>query len=155
MVIHEKLNIAYVSNELKSSVVVAQLDASEKNKKKNRFTPIQYVSTIPKDYSKKNYVSEIKKSQDGKFLYVSNRGHDSIATYKIHQKNGKLELLNTIPTGGKFPRHFAIAPSGKFLLVANQDSNSINIFHRNPRSGLLSETKEVITVPTPNYIRFL
>lgn len=155
MVIHEKLNIAYVSNELKSSVVIAKLDPTELHKKKPRFIPIQYVSTVPNDFLNTNYVSEIKMSQDGRFLYVSNRGHDSIATYKIHPKSGELKLLDIISTGGKFPRHFALSPSGKFLLVANQDSNSVNVFHRSSQSGLLNKTKHRVQVPTPNFIRFL
>lgn len=155
MVINKKLNVAYVSNELKSSVVIAKLDDSELSKEKPRFNPIQYVSTIPKDYSEKNYVSEVQMSKDEKFLYVSNRGHDSIAIYKINQKSGKLTLLDIVLTEGKFPRHFALSPRGNFLLVANQDSNSVNVFHRDLESGLLRRSTESIMVPTPNYIRFL
>ena len=155
MVIHSKLGVAYVSNELKSSVVVAKLDGSEPNKEKARFEPVQYVSTIPENFSEKNYVSEVQMSKDQKFLYVSNRGHDSIAAYEIHQKTGKLKLLEITSTGGEFPRHFAISPEGDYLLVANQDSNEVNVFHRDTQSGRLKESAHSVKVPTPNFVRFL
>ena len=152
MVIHN--DFAYVSNELKSTVVVAKLDGTELNKNKKRFTPIQYVSTIPEGSKTANYVSEVKKSKDGRFLYVSNRGDDSIAIYRINQVNGKLERIAITKTGGKFPRHFAFSPEEDYLLVANQDSNSVNVFSRDKRTGLLTATDRSYKIPTPNYIRF-
>ena len=153
MVINHEMNIAYVSDELESKVIVAKLDSSEPKKLKQRFIPIQYISTLS-DTKMTNYVSEIKLTKDNNFLYVSNRGDDSIALFKVNKKDGTLQFQQKSPTGGKFPRHFALDPSEKFLLVANQDSDNIRVFERNVTTGALRLTKNIIQVPSPNFILF-
>ena len=153
MAMHPHLDICYVSNELFNTVCVAKLDASEPHKIKPRLLPLQYKSTIDQR-DRVSYVSEIKLSPDARFLYVSNRGDESIAIFKVLE-DGQLERTGLVPTGGKFPRHFSITPCGKAVIVANQDSGHIRVFERNLDTGALKETDEVQEIPAPNYIRFL
>ncbi|MBX2886621.1 MAG: lactonase family protein [Granulosicoccus sp.] len=152
MAMHPKLDICYVSNELFNTVCVAKLDASEPEKKKERLVPIQYESTL-ENREQTSYVSEIKLSPDSRFLYVSNRGDNSLAIFKVLE-DGKLERISVVPTGGKFPRHFAITPCGNAVIVANQDSSRLTLFSRDCESGLLEATGADYELPAPNYIRF-
>ena len=85
----------------------------------------------------------------GRFLYGSNRGHDSLVVYKIDEKTGKLEYVEHTLTGGKTPRNFTIAPNGKFLLAANQNSDSIIVFKVDEKSGKLTKTGNNATVSMP------
>jgi 6-phosphogluconolactonase len=152
MVIHPTLDICYVSNELFNTVCVARLDSSDADTVKPRLIPIQYAPTLDnKDIV--SYVSEIKLSPDAKFLYVSNRGDNSIAVFKV-LVDGQLERVDLTPTGGKFPRHFAITPDGKAIIVSNQDSGNIRVFSRDIDTGKIVMTDEVFDIPAPNYIRF-
>ncbi len=152
MVMHPTLNLCYVSNELFNTVCVARLDASEPEKVKQRLVPIQYESTL-ENREQTSYVSEIKLSPDARFLYVSNRGDDSLAIFRV-QSDGKLKRIDIVPTGGKFPRHFAISPCGKAVITANQDSSKVNLFRRDIESGLITATGYEYDIPAPNYIRF-
>lgn len=152
MAMHPSLDICYVSNELFNTVCVAKLDGSEPEKSKERLIPIQYESTLD-DRDQVSYVSEIKLSPDAKFLYVSNRGDNSLAIFKVLEE-GQLERIDIVPTGGKFPRHFALTPCGKAVLVANQDSSTITTFSRDVSTGLIQATGAEYTLPAPNYIRF-
>jgi len=142
-----------VSNELFNTVCVAKLDASDAASKKKRLVPIQYESTLD-NREQISYVSEIKLSPDAKYLYISNRGDNSLAIFKVLE-DGKLERCDLVPTGGKFPRHFAITPCGKGVLVANQDSSMLSIFKRNIETGELLATGAQYDIPAPNYIRFI
>ncbi len=153
MAMHPTLDIAYVSNELFNTVCVAALDASEPDAIKPRLVPIQYESTID-DRDGVSYVSEIKLSPDARYLYVSNRGDDSLAIFKV-LADGKLERSGLVPTGGKFPRHFAITPCGRAVIVANQDSGHVRVFARDVETGALAMTDEINEVPAPNYVRFV
>ncbi len=153
MAMHPDLDIAYVSNELFNTVCVAKLDASDPSETKERLQPIQYVSTL-ENRDQVSYVSEIKLSPDARFLYVSNRGDNSLAIFKILD-DGQLERIDIVATGGKFPRHFAITPCGKAVLVANQDSSNITTFARDIDTGLIAPTGDTYELPAPNYIRFI
>ena len=153
MAMHPTLDLCYVSNELFNTVCVAKLDASDPGEVKARLVPFQYESTI-ENRDQVSYVSEIKLSPDAKFLYVSNRGDDSLAIFRVAD-DGSLERIGLTPTGGKFPRHFAITPDGKAVLVANQDSGHVRVFARDVESGELAMTDEIVEIPAPNYIRFL
>jgi 6-phosphogluconolactonase len=153
MAMHPGLDICYVSNELFNTVCVAKLDASEPDRVKPRLIPLQYESTID-NRDNVSYVSEIKLSPDARFLYVSNRGDDSLAIFRVLE-DGRLERSDLVPTGGKFPRHFGITPCGKAVVVANQDSGHIRVFERNIATGALRMTDEIQQIPAPNYIRFL
>lgn len=153
MVMHPDMDIAYVSNELFNTVCVAKLDSTEPEKTKERLIPIQYESTL-ENRDQVSYVSEIKLSSDAKFLYVSNRGDNSLAIFKVLD-DGQLERIDVVPTGGKFPRHFALTPCGGAVLVANQDSSNITLFSRDKNTGLIAATGEHYDIPAPNYIRFI
>lgn len=153
MAMHPNLDLCYVSNELFNTVCVAKLDDSERKEVKQRLIPIQYESTL-ENRDQTSYVSEIKLSPDAKFLYVSNRGDNSLAIFKVLE-DGQLKRIGLVPTGGKFPRHFSITPCGKAVIVANQDSSRLTVFHRDVESGLLEATGYEYEIPAPNYIRFL
>jgi 6-phosphogluconolactonase len=90
----------------------------------------------------------------GKFLYGSNRGHDSIAIFSIDQATGKLTPQGHVPTGGKTPRNFNVDPTGKWLLAANQNSGTIHVFRIDEKTGKLTPNGEVIEVPTPVCVKF-
>lgn len=153
MAMHPELDICYISNELFNTVCVAKLDASDPDSVKERLLPIQYVSTL-ENREQTSYVSEIKLSPDARFLYVSNRGDNSLAIFKVLD-DGQLERIGLVPTGGKFPRHFAITPCGNAVIVANQDSSTLTLFKRSIESGLIEATGAEFSIPAPNYIRFL
>jgi len=153
MVMHPMLDICYVSNELFNTVCVAKLDSSEPDTIKPRLIPMQYESTLD-DRENVSYVSEIKLSPDAKFLYVSNRGDNSLAIFKV-KDDGQIERTGLVPTGGKFPRHFSITPDGKAVIAANQDSGHIRVFARDIETGELDMTDEIFEIPAPNYIRFV
>lgn len=153
MAMHPTLDICYVSNELFNTVCVAKLDKSEPEATRERLVPIQYESTL-ENRDQTSYVSEIKLSPDAKFLYVSNRGDNSLAIFKVLD-NGGLERIDVVPTGGKFPRHFALTPCGNAVLVANQDSSYLTLFSRDISTGLIQATGATYDIPAPNYIRFL
>jgi len=153
MAMHPSLDICYISNELFNTVCVAALDDTEPTVKKARLVPQQYVSTL-ENREQTSYVSEIKLSPDSRFLYVSNRGDNSLAIFKVLD-DGKLDRIGLVPTGGKFPRHFSITPCGNAIIVANQDSSKLVLFHRDIETGLLSATGDEYEIPAPNYIRFL
>ncbi|MEM9892179.1 MAG: lactonase family protein [Actinomycetota bacterium] len=152
MAMHPTLDLCYVSNELFNTVCVARLDKSDPSVIKERLVPIQYESTLD-DRAQTSYVSEIKLSPDARFLYVSNRGDDSLAIFAVAD-DGSLTRTGIVPTGGRFPRHFAITPCGKAVVVANQDSGTLRVYDRNVETGDLTMTDEQLDLPAPNYVRF-
>jgi 6-phosphogluconolactonase len=141
----------YVLGELRSSVTVFKSPGSDVD----NFHSIQQISTLPKGFSGRNDAAEIAIHPNGKNLYASNRGHDSIAVFAIDPKNGRLKPVSDVPTGGKEPRHFAIDPSGKYLLAENQFSNNIVVFKIDAATGGLTPTGQVVEVPSPVNIAFL
>jgi 6-phosphogluconolactonase len=116
----------------------------------------QLIATLPVSYDptgKDHYASEIKISQDQQFVYVSNRGHDSIVSYQVKAGN-QLRLLQHIETQGSFPRHFALSPCENWLIVANQLENNVVAFKRDNGTGLLSDGTEVLTLNSPVNVLF-
>ncbi len=140
---------AYVIGELSSTVTAFAYDASLGTLKS-----VETVTTLPAGFSGKSYPAEIAVSPDGRFLYGSNRGHDSIASFAIDGTTGQLRPLGHTPTGGNWPRHFAIDPTGAYLLAANQRSNSVVVFRIDPRTGALKPAGHEITVPEPACVTF-
>jgi 6-phosphogluconolactonase len=116
---------------------------------------IQTLSTLPgrrkADYS----TAEVQVHPSGKFLYGSNRGHNSIAVFTIDQATGKLTFVETQPTQGKTPRNFGIDPTGQFLLAANQDTDNIVVLRIDLETGRLQPTPHRIDVPRPVCVKFL
>ncbi len=141
---------AYSLNELNSTITSFAFDS-----KKGTLSPFQTISTLPTGYKGGNSTAEIKIHPNGKFLYSSNRGHDSIAVFKIHEKLGTLTPLQEQKTGGQTPRNFNITPNGKFLVAANQRSNDITVLKLDPETGLLTPTSHRVETPRPVCIRFL
>lgn len=147
---HPSGKFAYVLSEMASTVTVFSYKA-----KTGSFSSLQTISALPDDYSGPKEAAEIAVHPLGKFLYSSNRGHDSIAVFAIDQKKGTLKSLGQVLTGGKTPRHFAIDPTGAYLLVENQESNNIVIFHIDPASGSLTPTGQTVEVPSPVCLTFV
>ncbi|OPJ57308.1 lactonase family protein [Clostridium oryzae] len=146
---HPKCNFLYVINELSSEVTVLKYDSSTFKLKK-----LQTLSTIPQDYNHESLCAAIKISPDGRFLYASNRGHNSIAIFKIEKNIGTLEFICVIPTGGDFPRDITITPDGNTLYAANQKSDSITVFHIDKDTGILKKDSEDISISIPVCICF-
>ena len=119
------------------------------------FQHVETVSTLPADYKEANTGAEVVVAASGKFVYASNRGHDSIAVFAVNQDTGSLTLVQDVPTQGRTPRNFAIDPSQNFLLVGNQNSNEIVEFRIDPRTGRLSPTGHRVQVPSPVCIVFV
>src|SRR5882724_336214 len=141
---------AYVVNEMASTVNTLSFDA-----KTGTMQSEQTVSTLPAGFSGHNDTAEIEVHPNGRFVYASNRGHDSIAVFAVDAKTGKLKLVEDVPTQGKTPRNFQIDPTGTRLFVANQESGNLVEFKLNPRTGHLSPTGETVKVPNPVCIKFV
>jgi len=142
-------NYMYVLGELRSNVTVFKNDARE------TFRQMQQISALPARFSGRNDAAEIAIHPSGRFLYTSNRGHESIAVFAIEPKTGALTLLANVPTGGKEPRHFAMDPTGHYLLAENQFSENIVEFRIDLTTGKLTATGEVLQVPSPVCVAFL
>ena len=151
--IHPSGRFVYVLNELKSTVTVFSVAAQKKNQP--YLVRRQQVPALPKNFSGRNDAAEIAVHPEGKYVYASNRGHDSITVFAIDEAGGTLSPVVDVPTGGKEPRHFAIDPSGKYLLAENQLSNNIVVFKIDPATGGLTPTGQVVEVPSPVDIAFL
>jgi 6-phosphogluconolactonase len=139
----------FVLNEMHSTVTTFARDAGKGNLKE-----LQTLSTLPKDFKGTNSSADIHVSPDGRFVYCSNRGHDSIAIFAINPRNNLLATVGHESTRGKTPRNFAIDPSGRFLLAANQNSDSIVVFRIDPKTGRLVSTGQVAQVPSPVCLKF-
>lgn len=119
------------------------------------FTELQAVSMTPEGFGEYNLCAAVHFSPDGRTLYASNRGHDSIAVFSADGETGALELLQRAPTLGVWPRDFAIAPSGRHLLAANQKSDTIVTFDIDPKTGKLEPNGRIVQVPKPTCIQFV
>jgi 6-phosphogluconolactonase len=145
---HPNGQIAYVINEMGSTITVFF-------RAKGTLVKRQTVSTLPNNFHGNTTCAEVQVHPSGKFVYGSNRGHDSIAVFSVDGKNGELTLVEHQSTQGKTPRHFAIDPTGKWLLAENQDSDSIVIFRIDQSSGKLSAIGEKVEVGSPVCIQFV
>jgi 6-phosphogluconolactonase len=147
---HPSSKFLYVINEMASTVTGFSYNAASGSLK-----PLSTVSTLPEDFKGNNDTAEIEVSPGGKFLYGSNRGHDSITVFAVDPATGTHKFLESVPTGGNKPRNFAIDPSGNYLFAANQQSNNIVIFKINQESGRLTPSREVLETPSPVCIKFV
>ncbi len=144
-----KIPYGYVSNELDNTIATYKFDSNM-----GKLSLLQILPTLPEGYSGKNSTSGIFTSKDGKFVYISNRGDDSIAVFKVKEKTGKLEKVAIVPTQGKQPRFFTFDPSGNWLFAANEKSHNIVKFRVDRDTGLLIETEDVIKTGSPVAIIF-
>ena len=147
---HPNGKFAYLINELDNTIV-----ALSYNSENGGLTEIQAVSTLPEEYTGETKTAEVKVHPNGKFLYGSNRGHDSIVTYRINSESGKLTLAGFQNTGIKNPRHFNIDPSGTFCIVGNQDTNNILLFKVDIKTGLLIPTATNFSIGKPICVKFM
>jgi 6-phosphogluconolactonase len=150
VIFHPNGRWAYLVTEMGNTVHFFLWDAQ-----RGVLTESQSISTLPADFQGVSTSAEIKVSANGRFLYTSNRGHDSIAVFSIAPESGRLALIQHIPTGGRTPRNFDFDPSGHWLLVSNQDSNNAAVFQMDPQTGKLTPAGKPIPVPSTFCPRFL
>ncbi|CAI6083610.1 lactonase family protein [Cohnella sp. JJ-181] len=146
---HPNLPFGYGINELNSTITVYAYDADD-----GKLEVVQTVSTLPDDFEGDNACADIHLSPDGRFLYGSNRGHDSLAVYGVGQESGLLAPVEYAPTLGGHPRNFAVSPDGRFVLVANRDGHHIVTFGRDADTGKLLPTGSELRVSKPVCVRF-
>lgn len=142
--LHPKQPFAWSLNELTSTVTTFKVDATN-----GRLDPLTTVSTLPAGFTGGNSTAEIFVHPDGRFVYASNRGHDSIAMFAVNDTTGALTLAQNEPIGGKTPRSFALDPAGRWLLAAAQGSDVINGFKIDPATGRLASVPLRVEVPVP------
>jgi 6-phosphogluconolactonase len=130
----------YCVTEMGATVIAYDYDAAD-----GALTPIQTISTVPPEFQAK-WGAEVRLHPNGKFLYASNRGHDSIAVFAIEQSSGKLTLVEIVPTGGKVPRNFSLSADGKWLVCGHQDSENLTVFGVDSATGRLTKTPHTANV---------
>jgi len=173
MVFHPQLQVAFLGNELESTVTVLKLNhkdleessyiADESKDPASLLHEIQTLSTLPEDFQNEGFVtpagvwkaashsSEIRLHPNGRFLYNGNRGHDSIAVFSVDEADGSLTLVEVHSSGGKTPRNFNFDMTGRFMVVGNQDTNTLNVFEIDLATGKLTET-HTVPMPSPNFV---
>lgn len=144
---HPRGDLAFVINELDSTVTAFSYADGV-------LDPHQSVTTLPEAFSGENFCADIHVSADGRFVYGSNRGHDSIVVYAVDPQSGGLTPIQHVSTGGSWPRNFAIDPTGRFLVAANQRSGNIVVFAVDQRTGVLAPAGHELVIPSPVCIRF-
>jgi 6-phosphogluconolactonase len=147
---HPNGKYLYVINELDSSLTTFRYDAA-----KGTLTAFETVSTLPRDFTGTSYCADIHISKSGRFLYGSNRGHNSIVVFAIDPRTARLSLVEHVSTEGKWPRNFVIDPSGRFLLVANQHTDNVVVFRIDAQTGRLTPTGTGAQIPVPVCLQFL
>lgn len=145
---HSNHSIVYISNELNSTVTVCRWNGND-----GTFNPVQSISTLPEGFSGDNIVADIHRTPSGEFLYVSNRGHDSIAAFRMDAVDGTLTWVGCYSCGGGWPRNFAIDPQGRYLLAANEFTNNVVVFAI-AADGSLKPTGEELQIPVPVCVVF-
>lgn len=141
---HPTKPYAYVINELDSTVLVCLFDDET-----GALHPVQVLSSLPENYTGNSRASEILVSNDGRTLYASNRGYDSIAVFRIAQDTGHLALVETVPSNGKTPRFFALAPNERHMYVLNEDSDNIATFSIDAPTGRLTPISKGVSSGSP------
>lgn len=149
LIFHPAMPAGYVMNELDSTITVLKVDAEQ-----GVLTAGQAISALPADYSGYNDAADIHLGASGRYLYSSNRGHNSIAVFAVNQVTAELTLIQHIDCGGESPRNFAITPDGGHLLVAHQKTGNIVVFTVDGESGLLKQSASSLQLPSPVCIKF-
>ena len=146
--LHPNGKFLYVNHETDSKVSVFDVNGA-------RLNQIQTLSTLPSDYKGNNSTAEIQIDRTGKWLYVTNRGHDSLAHYAVDPLKGTLTLAGHIPSGGRTPRNITIDPTNQYLIAANQAGENIVVFKLDPKTGNLTPTGATGQVPQPGGVYFV
>ena len=147
---HPTLPVVFVANELDSTVATLRFDTE-----RGALSLLDTRSTVPTGWTGTNYPADIHVAATGRTVYVSNRGHNSIAGFAVTESTGALALDQVVSTEGDWPRNFSLDPSGRWLLVANQRSDSVIVLARDPANGRLSPTGRRLAIPSPVCLRFL
>ena len=150
LVFHPNQQFAYIMTEFSSEVIVLTY-----NSENGHFTEKQYISTLPNDFNENNQGSAIHISSDGQFVYAGNRGHNSIAVFRVDQETGELSFVDRTSTEGDWPRDFMLDPSEKFIVASNQESSNLVLFSRDENTGKLTLIQADIEVPYPVCVKFL
>ena len=146
---HPSGRFAYVCNEILSSVTAFSYDADQ-----GKLTEIQTITTLPEPVER-NSTAEIQVHPSGKFVYCSNRGHDSLAIFSVDEKTGKLTAAGHQKTLGRTPRNFGIDPTGQYVIACNQATDNVAVFKVDQSSGKLAQVGEPVSVPSPVCVKFL
>jgi 6-phosphogluconolactonase (cycloisomerase 2 family) len=146
---HPSAPYAYVNNELDSTITTYRFDPE-----RSLLEPLQVIPTVPAGFPGRNTTAEVAVAPSGRFVYVSNRGHDSVAIFAVDATSGLLSPVGWEPSQGKTPRFFALDPPGTFLYVANQNSDTIVAFRVDPSTGSLTPTGRVVRTGSPSSIVF-
>src|SRR5215470_5932238 len=146
---HPKLPIVWVLNELDSTTATYRWDA-----KRAMLAPIQVITTLPTTFTAYSTAAEIVVSPDGRFVYCSNRGHDSVVIFAANPSDGRLEPVGWQPTEGRVPRFIGLDPAGRFLYAANEQGDTIVTFRVDAGSGKLVATGQVVKNASPVIIVF-
>jgi 6-phosphogluconolactonase len=141
---HPSGRYAYVINELRSTVSAFGYDAT-----KGELSPLQTLSALPDGFKGTSYTAEIEVAPDGRFVYGSNRGDDSLAVFQVDAASGRLTAVGHVPLGGSWPRHFKLDPSGRVLIAAHQRGNTIGFFRLDPKTGQPSPLGATLAVDKP------
>jgi 6-phosphogluconolactonase len=150
LVFHPNGKIVYLLNEMGSAIVAFSWDSS-----KGALAQIQSITTLPADFTAANNAAEIVVRPDGKFLYATNRGRDSIAVFSIDPATFRLTHLQDIATQGQTPRVLSLDPTGQWIIAGNEDSGTAMVFRVNVQTGLLTPVAAPIPVPAPSCAVFL
>ena len=146
--LHPNGKFLYVNHETDSKVSVFEVNGAS-------LKQIQTLSTLPADHKGNNTTAEIQIDRTGKWLYVTNRGHDTMAHYSVDPVKGTLTLIGHIPSGGRTPRNIAIDPTNNYLIAANQNGDNIVVFRIDPKTGNLTPTGAIGQVPQPGGVLFV
>lgn len=146
---HPNGKLVYVINELANTITVFDWNAADGTLKEK-----QTIATLPKDFIDKSYTADLKITPDGRYLYGTNRGHDSLASYRIAD-DGTLTLLTIQPSGGKGPQNLLITPDGRWLLCANMPGNNVVVFQIDTTSGGITPKGQPVGVPMASCIRWM
>jgi len=147
---HPNGKFLYVNSEMGNIVTVFSYDAAHGTLKE-----LQTISTLPKDFKGQSTTAEIAVHPSGRFLYCSNRGHESLAVYAIDPVKGTLTLVEIVSSGGKEPRSFELDPSGHYLISANQNSDNLTVFHLDANTGRLTPAGQVLEIGAPVCVKFV
>ncbi|WP_042351158.1 lactonase family protein [Bacillus massiliigorillae] len=147
---HPNGKYAYVMTELSSEVIVLAYNAEN-----GSFKEIQYISTLPAEFTGNGQGSAIHISSDGRYIYAGNRGSDDIAVFSVNDSTGELTLVENVSTEGNWPRDFALDPTEKFLIASNQESDNLTLYARDEATGKLTLLQANVAVPNPVCVKFL
>lgn len=144
---HPSLPFAYLINEKDSTMTALSFNAAN-----GKLTALQTLSTLPAGFTGNNSTAEVQVHPNGRFVYGSNRGHQSIVVFRVNEADGRLTLVGHTPTFGTHPRHFSMDARGELLYVANLTSSNIVAFRVDSDAGTLQTISEVATPPSPSYV---